>query len=64
MIFSLKKENPDFATPWMNLLCDGHRRAILSLLIDAESRMVVAGGVGDGVHLVKCRFHFTWCGDL
>ena len=45
MIFSLKKENPDFATPWMNLLCDGHRRTILSLLIDAERRMVVAGGV-------------------
>ena len=31
----------------MSLVCDGHRR-ILSLLIEVESRMVVAGGVEGG----------------
>ena len=43
----LKKKILPFATTWMSLVCDGHRR-ILSLLIEVESRMVVAGGVEGG----------------
>ena len=47
MIFSLKKENPDLCYNMHEPAIDGHR-TILSLLIEVESRMVVAGGVGVG----------------